>query len=99
MGLLDTGSRGLLSAVLASVAALGLSGCVTEYVYIQSAQFPEPMVFDDALAWTRDAASVVNTMHDFETAKEAAYGGMGQLEGLHFLVPDDDNGLLLLEKA
>jgi tetratricopeptide (TPR) repeat protein len=99
MGLLETGSRGLLSAVLASAAALGLSGCFTEYVYIQSANFPEPMVFDDALAWTREAANTINTQHDFETAKEAAYGGMGQLEGLHLLVPDNDDGLLLLEKA
>jgi hypothetical protein len=57
------------------------------------------MVFNDALAWTRHAANVINTMHDYESAKEAAYGGMGQLEGLHLLVPENEDGLILLLKA
>jgi len=99
MGLFEAGSRGLLSALIASAVAFCTSGCVREYVYIQTAQFPKPMLFEDALAWTREASSVINTMHDFEEAKEAAYGGIGQLEGLHLLVPDDEDGLLLLLKA
>jgi len=57
------------------------------------------MTFEDALSWTREASSSVNTMHDYEAAKEAAYGSMGMIEGLHLLVPDDDDGLLLLLKA
>jgi tetratricopeptide (TPR) repeat protein len=99
MGLTDAGWRGALSAVFAGALAFATSGCAQEYVYIQTGNFPRPMVFEDALAWTREAADTVNTMHDFEAAKEAAYGGMGQLEGLHLLVPDDEDGLLLLEKA
>src|SRR5260221_1868197 len=99
MGLVEAGSRGLLSALLAAAVSLGATGCAKEYVYIQTGIFPEPMIFDDALAWTREASSSVNTMHDFEAAKEAAYGNMGMLEGLHLLVPDNVDGLLLLEKA
>jgi tetratricopeptide (TPR) repeat protein len=99
MGLFETGTRGLLSALLAGAVSLCATGCVSEYVYIQTGNFPEPMVFDDALSWTREASNTVNTMHDFEAAKEAAYGTMGQLEGLHLLVPDNEDGLLLLEKA
>jgi hypothetical protein len=99
MGLFETGTRGLLGALLAGVVSLATSGCVREYVYIQTGVFPEPMLFEDALSWTREGASVVNTMHDFESAKETAYGSMGQLEGLHKLVPDNPDGLLLLTKS
>jgi hypothetical protein len=99
MGLLETGSRGLLSALLAGAVALGASGCAREYVYIQTGVFPKPMLFEDALSWTREASSSVNTMHDFDSAREAAYGSMGMLEGLHRLVPTNTDGLLLLEKS
>jgi tetratricopeptide (TPR) repeat protein len=99
MGLFEAGSRGLISALLAGALSFCTTGCVREYVYIQTGIFPEPMIFEDALQWTREASNSVNTMHDFEAAKEAAYGSMGMLEGLHLLVPDDDDGLLLLLKA
>lgn len=99
MGLFEAGSRGLISALIAGAVAFCTSGCAEEYVYIQTANYPEPMIYEDALAWTREASSSVNSMHDFEAAKEAAYGSMGQLEGLHLLVPDDKDGLLLLVKA
>jgi len=99
MGLFEAGSRGLISALLAGALSFCTSGCVREYVYIQTGIFPEPMIFEDALAWTRDGSAVINNMHDYEVAKEAAYGGMGQIEGLHKLVPDNEDGLLLLLKA
>jgi len=99
MGLFEAGSRGVFSVLLAGAASLCTASCAQEYVYIQTGNFPRPMVFEDALTWTREASSTVNTMHDFEAAKEAAYGGMGMLEGLHLLVPDDEDGLILLLKA
>lgn len=99
MGLLDTVSRGLASALLAGAVTLGTSGCVREYVMIQTGIFPKPMLFEDALRWTQEASDTVQTMHDFEAARESAYGTMGTLEGLHKLVPDNEDGLFLLLKA
>src|ERR1041385_593632 len=99
MGLFEAGPKGLFGALIAGALSLCTFGCAQEYVYIQTGTFPKPMIFDDALAWTREGSAVINNMHDFEVAKEAAYGGMGQLEGLHLLVPDNDDGLLLLLKA
>jgi hypothetical protein len=99
MGLFEAGPRGLFSVLLAGAVSLCTLSCAEDYVYIQTAQYPEPMLYKDALAWTRQASDVINTMHDFESARDAAYGGMGQLEGLHLLVPDDEDGLLLLLKA
>jgi hypothetical protein len=80
-------------------AALGASGCAAEYIMIQTAQFPEPFIFDDALEWTRRGSDAFQTLHDFETAQEAAYGSIGQLEGLHLLVPDNTDGLFLLNRS
>lgn len=99
MGLFETGRQRLFGSLLAGAFCLGASGCAERYVMIQTGIFPKPMLFEDALEWTRDAADVVQTMHDFEAAEEAAYGSMGMLEGLHRLVPDDENGLLLLTRS
>jgi len=79
--------------------ALGATSCAREYVMIQTGIFPKPMIYEDSLKWTREASSAIQTMHDFDTAKDTAYGNMGQLEGLHLLVPDDPNGLVLLVRA
>jgi len=99
MGLFETGRRHFLGALAAGAVALATSGCAERYVMIQTGIFPKPMLFEDALAWTREASDTVQTMHDFEAAEESAYGSMGMLEGLHKLVPDDEDGLLLLLKA
>jgi tetratricopeptide (TPR) repeat protein len=99
MGLFETGSQRLFATLVAGAVSLGASGCAERYVMIQTGIFPRPMLFEDALEWTREGADVVQTMHDFETAQEAAYGSMGMLEGLHKLVPDDENGLLLLTRS
>lgn len=99
MGLVESGCRGIGSALLAGALACGLTGCVREYVMIQTGIFPEPMIFEDALEWTRQGAAAINTMHDFEAARGAAFGNMGTLEGMHKLVPDDENGLFLLTRA
>jgi hypothetical protein len=66
---------------------------------IQTAQFPEPMIFEDALAWTKEGSKAFNSMHDFESALQAASGSLGQLEGLHMLVPENKDGLFLLNRS
>ena len=83
MGLFETGRQRLLGSLLAGALSLSASGCAKRYVMIQTGIFPKPMLFEDALEWTREGADVVQTMHDFEAAEEAAYGSMGMLEGLH----------------
>lgn len=99
MGLLESGSRVLWSALLAGVVSFGASSCAERYVMIQTGIFPAPMIFDDTLEWSRQAADSFQTMNDYEIAKEAAYGSMGQFEGLHKLVPDNEDGLLILTKS
>jgi len=99
MGLLESGSRVLWSTLLAGVVSFGASSCAERYVMIQTGVFPAPMIYDDSLEWTRQASDAFQTMDDYDTAKDAAYGSMGTLEGLHKLVPDNEDGLLLLSKS
>jgi len=99
MGLFETGRQRLLGTLLAGALSLGVTGCAKRYVMIQTGMFPRPMLFEDALEWTRQASSVVQTMHDFEAAEETSYGSIGTLEGLHKLVPENEDGLVLLTRA
>src|SRR5947207_1601873 len=99
MGLFETGRQRLSAAFVTGALSLGASGCAERYVMIQTGIFPKPMLFEDALSWTREAADSVQTMHDFEAAEETAYGSMGMLEGLHKLVPDNEDGLILLTRS
>lgn len=47
---------------------------------------------------TREGSAAFQTTADFETAKYAASAGIAQFEGMHLLVPDDDNAYYLLIK-
>ena len=76
-------SVGRLSIVL---ALLG-SGCV------------QNVMLDGALGGAREASSSANTFHDYEQAREMAYAGVGQLEGMRSLRPDNPDGLFLLTQA
>jgi hypothetical protein len=66
---------------------------------IQTGNFPEPFIYHDVIEWTKEGSEAFTTMHDFDLSREAAYGSLGQLEGLHLLVPDDKNGLFLLNRS
>jgi len=45
---------------------------------------------------TREGSAAFQTTADFETARIAASAGIAQFEGMHMLVPDDDNAYYLL---
>lgn len=96
-----TGNRGLgLSVIATAVLAMGVAGCPPhEYVMVQTGVFPKPFVYHDTIEMSRKASAQINTLHDFETARGVAYGGIGQLEGLHYLVKDDADDLYLLTSA
>jgi hypothetical protein len=88
-------------ALIAAIGiAFGLVGCPPhEYVMIQTGNFPSPFIYSDTLKYSREGSAQIQTFHDYETARNAAYAGIGQLEGLHYLVPDDENGLYLLNRS
>jgi len=86
--------RGLMLAAACGLIALGC-----EIPMIQTGQFPRPMLFDDTLKWTRQGSAHFNTLHDFAVAREASYNGIGTLEGLYTLVPENEDALLMLNRG
>jgi hypothetical protein len=45
---------------------------------------------------TREGSAAMQTTADYETARLAASAGVAQFEGMHMLVPDDDNAYFLV---
>lgn len=54
------------------------------------------MALEAQIEAARDARVAVATLHDYEIARESALAGLGQLEMLHQLDPDNPDALMLL---
>jgi hypothetical protein len=74
---------------LALCGVLGLSstGCIKK------------MILDGQIEGTRKASAAVDNFSDYEVAKTAAFAGVTQFEGMHYLAPDNENALFMLTKS
>jgi hypothetical protein len=72
---------------VALMLSLGTTGCVKK------------MLVNGQIKSTRDASAAIDTLQDYEVARGIAFGGLGQLEGMHKLAPDNEDGLYMLMKA
>lgn len=57
------------------------------------------MVADTSFSVARQTTVGVQSMHDFEAAEKMTYAGLAQLESLHVLAPENEDGLFLLLQA
>jgi hypothetical protein len=73
---------------LALAGALGLSstGCLKE------------MILNGQIAGTRKGAAAVDSFSDYEIAQTAAFAGVTQFEGMHYLAPENEDALFMLTK-
>jgi hypothetical protein len=83
----ERGFRNFLSLVLLAGLVLGLSGCIKK------------MLLNGQIKGTRDGSGAINTLHDYETARAIAMAGLGQLEGMHKLAPDNTDALFMLARG
>jgi tetratricopeptide (TPR) repeat protein len=72
---------------LAGALSLGTTGCIKQ------------MLLDGQIESTRTASAAVDTVGDYEVANSAAFAGMAQFEGMHYLAPDNQNALFMLTKG
>jgi TRAP transporter T-component len=74
---------------LAVAAALSLTqaGCIKQ------------MLLEGQIEATRKASAAVDTVSDYEVAQSAAFAGIAQFEGMHYLAPDNDDALFMLTKS
>jgi tetratricopeptide (TPR) repeat protein len=84
---MGTTGNWLLSLGIAASLSLGSTGCIKK------------MILDGQIESTRKAAAAVDTVQDYEVANAAAFAGLAQFEGMHYLAPENENGLFLLLKG
>ncbi|MBI2388261.1 MAG: hypothetical protein HYV09_01480 [Deltaproteobacteria bacterium] len=73
-----------LALALVMAASVGSTGCIKK------------TLAKGQIKSTREGSAAFQTTADFETARIAASAGIAQFEGMHMLVPDDDNAYYLL---
>jgi hypothetical protein len=76
--------RGMAAA---AVVALLSTGCLKK------------ALLDGQIKGTMDGSVAVNTLHDFEVAQRVGMAGLGQIEGMHSLAPDNTNALFMLTRG
>jgi hypothetical protein len=73
--------------LLAGALALGCGGCIKQ------------ALVDGQISGTREGASALDTIGDYELARTAAQAGLSQFEGMHVLAPTNTDALFLLVKG
>ena len=73
----------------AAVAAmlLGTTGCI------------KTALLNGQIKGTRDGSAAVDTLGDYEVARGIAFAGLGQMEGMRKLAPENEDALYMLTKA
>ncbi len=73
--------------LLAATLGMGTSGCIKK------------ALLDGQIKGTRDGSAAVNTLQDYEVANQIAFAGLGQMEGMHKLAPDNTDALYMLTRS
>lgn len=66
---------------------LGATGCI------------KSAILNGQIKGTRDASVAVDTLGDYEVARGIAFAGLGQMEGMRKLAPENEDALYMLTKA
>jgi hypothetical protein len=75
------------ATVGAAALVLSTTGCIKK------------TLLNGQIKGTREGSAAVDTLSDFEVAKNVAFAGLGQLEGMHKLAPDNEDALFMLTKG
>lgn len=73
--------------VVATALGLGSTGCIKQ------------MILDGQIEGTRQGAAAIDGFSDYEVGQTAAYAGMAQFEGMHYLAPENEDALFMLTKG
>jgi tetratricopeptide (TPR) repeat protein len=74
-------------SILVTFSAIGAPGCIKK------------TLLEGQITSTRQASEAINTIHDYEIARSVASAGIGQLEGMHRLAPDNADALFMLTRG
>lgn len=75
-------------AKMAALAMLlGTTGCI------------KTAILNGQIKGTREGSAAVDTLSDYEVARGIAFAGLGQMEGMRHLAPENEDALYMLTKA
>ena len=77
----------LAPLVVAAALSLTQTGCIKQ------------ILLDGQIEGTRKGAAAIDTVSDYEIANTAAFAGIAQFEGMHYLAPDNEDALFMLTKS
>jgi len=72
---------------LTALLALGSTGCIKE------------LLLNGQIEGTRTGSAAVDTLSDYEIAQSIAFSGLGQIEGMHYLAPENEDALFMLTRS
>jgi hypothetical protein len=72
---------------IALALSAGSAGCIKQ------------MILDGQIESTRQAATAIDSLQDFEVAQTIAFSGLSQFEGMHYLAPENTDALFMLTKG
>jgi len=79
--------RGIVGALLAAAVSFSTTGCLKK------------VLIDGQVRGTREGSDAVSTLHDYEVARAVARAGLGTLEGLYKLGPNNEDAMFLLTRS
>ncbi|HMJ10519.1 MAG TPA: TRAP transporter TatT component family protein [Polyangiaceae bacterium] len=79
--------RGIGAALLLINFSLAGSGCLKK------------VLIDGQVTGTLEGSEAINTFQDYDIARAVAQGGMGQIEGMHHLEPNNTEALFMLTRG
>lgn len=80
-------ARGFTGLLFAAALGASTTGCIKK------------MMLDGQIKGTRDGSAAVNTLQDYEIANQIAFAGIGQMEGMHRLAPNNLDALFMLTRS
>lgn len=75
------------SLLVAGALAFGTSGCIRQ------------VLLEGQIKSTRTASAALNSVSDYEVANAAAFAGLAQFEGMHYLAPANQDAMFLLLRS
>ena len=80
-------TRGIPGLLLSAALTVSTTGCL------------QKVMVAGTLKGAREASAAMNTFQDYGVAEAAALAGMAQLEGFHWLAPENADGLFMLTRG
>lgn len=72
---------------------------LTAVLFVAQTGCLKQLILEGQISSTRKASAAVNTIGDYEVAEKIAMAGLGQMEGMRYLAPENEDALFMLTRS